>query len=102
MDNPGLYTVIRLGMFVVAIGLLAVVSFAMRNRPRTNHPPTAVSGRRGPLLAVGALGGIMTVIGQWSDWPENVRLRLCMLFVSFALAIAGLLGWMLLVRARID
>lgn len=102
VGDMGMAAVVRIVMFVVAIAMVGVVTVAMRNRPKSDRPPTAVSGRRGPLLVIGLVGAVAALLGQYSDWPEDLKIRLGMAGVGLAIALGGFLGWAILRRAGID
>jgi hypothetical protein len=111
MDDTTLRILVRVGMIVVAVAALGLVTIVLRLRgasPKVDRlaPPTAVSGRLGPLLGIGVVGALVALVGQWSrggsvsDDPSP--LRLAMMIMGLAVAIGGFYAYSWLLRTGQD
>jgi hypothetical protein len=110
MSDTTLKFMVRGGMIVVGVAALALVTLVTRKRAgaaaERTAPPTAVSGRRGPLLGIGVVGALVALIGQWtrggsvSDDPPP--LRLAMMIMGMAVAIGGFYAYSWLLKTGQD
>ena len=109
MDDQTLRIVVRIGIAVAVVGMLGIVTLLTRRRgPDVGRtaPPTTMSGRRGPLLAIGAVGAVLAGAGQWlnrgsmSDDPSTARTALSLL--GLAVTIGGFMAWGRLVKTGQD
>ena len=108
MSDTTLKFVVRGGIIVVGVAALALVSLVTRKRGNVERtaPPTAMSGRRGPLLGIGVLGALVALIGQWtrggsvSDDPSP--LRMAMMIMGMAVAIGGFYAYSWLLKTGLD
>lgn len=108
MSDTTLKFMVRGGMIVVGVAALTLVTLVTRKRGNVvrTAPPTAVSGRRGPLLAIGLLGGLVALVGQWlgggsvSENPSPMRMTMSLL--GLAVAIGGFYAYSWLLKTGQD